>query len=121
MTDNKPFFSIICCCYNSAKYIEETINSVLRQSFEEWELILIDDGSSDETLSIIKRYKKINYKIRIHSQVNSGLAVSRNKGIKLALSEWIVIIDHDDIWEFNKLQIQSQDIINKPTNYLFFY
>ena len=120
MLDNKIFFSIIVCCYNSEKYLEETIDSIINQSHPSWEIIIVNDGSTDNTENIIKKYTKKGVNIIYYYQDNRGFAAARNKAIELSNYEWIVIIDHDDICEKERLKIHSQQIINKKDCKLFF-
>lgn len=90
--------SVIMACYNSAGYLDEAIESVLSQSFKDLELILIDDLSNDNTLSICEDYKKQDERVKVISlSVNSGAAFARNAGIAIAKGEWIGILDSDDV------------------------
>ena len=114
------FFSVIICCFNSSEYLNETIESVINQQFKNWELILINDGSTDNTEEIIKFYLKKNNKIKYYYQKNKGYPNARNKGVELAIGKWISLIDHDDIMMPNKLEEQYQDIMNNPKHFLFF-
>ncbi len=91
--------SIITPCYNSAKYIGETITSVQKQSYQNWEMLIIDDGSTDETETIVLSFLENDNRIQFHKlNKNSGAAVARNKGINLANGDYITFIDADDIW-----------------------
>ena len=96
MSDNF-LISIMICCYNSEKYISETIDSIINQTYDNWEIIIINDGSKDNTEKIILNYIQQGFPITYHSQENKGFAAGRNKGIELAQGEWIAIIDHDDV------------------------
>ena len=118
----KIYFSIIMCCYNSEKYLKETLLSVINQTYQNFELIIIDDGSTDKTSDIIKQFIDNNKCIDIqnfHIQ-NSGLAAARNFGINKARYTWIAIIDHDDLWLSEKLEIQKNDILKNNSKKLFF-
>ena len=91
--------SIITPTFNSAKYIAETIQSVQNQTHQNWEMIIVDDCSSDETISIIQKIQ--NQESRIHLVIqnnNVGPAVTRNKGIELAKGKYLTFLDADDIW-----------------------
>lgn len=91
--------SIITPVFNCEQYIDETIQSVLNQTHEHWEMIIIDDLSSDNTMKIVKEYAKKNPKIKYYQNtVNSGPAKSRNKGIEMAQGRYISFLDGDDIW-----------------------
>ena len=97
-----PFFSIIIPLYNKENFIVKTINSALRQTFSNFEIIIINDGSTDESLN---RLKIVNDKrIRIFDIPNSGVSAARNYGIKKSKSKMIALLDADDIWEKNHLE-----------------
>jgi len=103
----KPLVSIITPVYNCQDYLAQTIDSILRQTFKEWELILIDDCSEDESLSIVQKYVSADSRIILKRlSVNSGPAVSRNEGIKIAKGRYIAFCDSDDIWCEEKLCLQ---------------
>lgn len=93
-----PVISIITASYNSEKYISETIESVLNQTYENWEWIISDDGSTDNTVSIIESFKDPRIKL-VQSSQNSGAAVARNKALDLAQGRYITFIDSDDLWK----------------------
>ena len=95
--------SVIIPTYNCAEYIAEAIDSVLNQTFTDFEIIVVDDGSTDETAAIMKRYGD---KVRYIRQKNNGPAVARNLGINTARGEFIAFLDADDIWHPEKLEIQ---------------
>lgn len=116
------WFSIIICCYNSQKYIEETLISVINQSYKKYEVILINDGSTDDTEKIIQKIIKNNVEINFKyiKNTNFGLAFARNKAIEFSQFQWIAILDHDDIWNLDKLEGQRKEIIANPNCNLFF-
>ena len=89
-------FSILTPCYNSAKFIEATVNSFLSQNFTDGELILLNDGSSDNTLDVLTDLAQRDPRIRVIDQKNSGVSVSRNHLMEEAKGEWIFFLDHDD-------------------------
>lgn len=98
--------SIIMPSYNTAKYISETINSVLAQTYCNWELIIVDDCSTDNTDEIVAPFladKRIKY---IKNDKNSGAAVSRNRALREAEGRWIAFLDSDDLWLPEKLEKQ---------------
>lgn len=91
--------SIITPSYNSEKFIEETIRSVQAQTYTHWEHIIVDDGSTDDTETIVKRLLKEDPRIQfLKLAQNSGSAVARNKGIEIAQGHYLTFIDSDDIW-----------------------
>ena len=117
---NNIFFSFVLCCYNSERFLSDTIKSINNQTFENWELVIIDDGSTDKTRNIVKKYQKKNRNISYYYKHNSGYADSRNLGTIKARGEWIVFIDHDDICMPKRLENQYKDIINNPDCVFFF-
>lgn len=99
--------SIIVPVYNSEKFLEEAIKSILEQTYKNWELILINDASTDESINIIKKFAKEDKRITyIELEKNSGTAVARNKGIEKATGKYIAFLDSDDWWEKEKLYKQ---------------
>lgn len=95
-------FSVIMPCYNVAPFVAEAIHSVLRQSFRDFELIMVDDGSTDETATICSRF--LGHNVHLVSQTNRGLAGARNSGIRAAKGEYIALLDSDDVWHPRKLE-----------------
>ena len=97
--------SIILPVYNSENYLKDTIKSIIKQTYTNWELIIVDDNSQDNSMKIIEKFK--NEKITIiKNEKNIGAALSRNKAIEKALGQYIAFIDSDDIWEREKLENQ---------------
>lgn len=107
----KPLVSVIIPVYNSEKYIEFTIKSVLNQIYENWEMILIDDCSTDNSVQIIKKFISKNIKL-IRLEQNYGVSVARNIGIDNAKGKYVAFLDADDLWEEDKLvkQIKFAEI-----------
>lgn len=104
-TDN--LVSIICATYNSAKYVEETIHAIIAQTYRNWELILVDDCSTDNTINILCSYERLyNNVILIQNEKNLGPGITRNNGILAAKGRYIAICDSDDIWYPQKLEKQ---------------
>jgi glycosyltransferase involved in cell wall biosynthesis len=100
-----PKISVILCVYNGGNTIERTIESVLNQTFTEFELIIINDGSKDNTLEVISRFN--DRRIQVLSYPNRGLATSRNRGLANATGDYISFIDADDLWSADKLESQA--------------
>jgi glycosyltransferase involved in cell wall biosynthesis len=98
-------FSIIMPCYNAEKYLKQTIDSILKQTYENWELIIINDCSTDTSLKIINSFNDHRISI-INNLKNEGVAFSRNEGTKKAKGSFIAFIDSDDLWNEDKLLIQ---------------
>lgn len=90
-----PLASIIVPTYNNEKYLANCLNSLLAQTFQDFEIIVVDDGSTDQTTKLLKAYKT-NSHVRVHSQPNSGISVARNKGLKLSRGKFISFVDSDD-------------------------
>ena len=98
--------SIIMPSYNTAKYIAETVQSVLAQTYQDWELIIVDDCSTDDTDEVVKPFlsdSRIRY---LKNEKNSGAAVSRNRALREAKGKWIAFLDSDDLWMPEKLEKQ---------------
>lgn len=110
--------SIIMPSYNTGRFIAESIRSVLAQTYENWELIIVDDCSTDNTDEIIATYTdpRIRY---LKNKVNSGAAVSRNWGLREAKGRWIAFLDSDDLWHPEKLERQVRFM--EETGYRFTY
>ena len=97
--------SIIMPAYNNEHYIVESISSVLLQTYTNWELIVIDDASNDNTSSVLDRFTDKRIKL-ISNSINKGVAATRNIGIKAASGQYIAFLDSDDLWFRNKLSLQ---------------
>jgi glycosyltransferase involved in cell wall biosynthesis len=107
-----PIISVIIPVYNGEKTIRETIVSVINQTFTDWELIIINDGSQDKTLEIVENSQ--DSRIQIFSYPNSGQATSRNRGFSHSRGEFIAFLDADDLWTTDKLETQLQALQNNP-------
>jgi len=117
--------SIIIPCYNQGLYLDETIASVLNQSYTNWECILINDGSTDNTASIIEKWESIDNRIKSHYKENGGLSSARNLGLEKANGDYIQFLDSDDILDSGKLYIALEYLKNNNldiavTNYARF-
>lgn len=106
--DNNNLVSIIMPAYNSADYIAESINSVINQLYKNWELLIVDDGSTDRTCQIVENYiEKDSRIILLHNKsVVHGAASARNCAIKMARGRYIAYLDSDDLWLENKITEQ---------------
>jgi len=111
MSIKTPKISVIIPIYNDALYIQEAIRSVFSQKIEELEIIIINDGSTDNFEEKIEYFN--DPRIRIIKQINSGAAAARNNGIKNAKGEFLAFLDADDIWAPNKLKLQLEVLINR--------
>jgi glycosyltransferase involved in cell wall biosynthesis len=102
-TGSKPFFSVVVPCYNVGESVIPTLECLKNQSFTDFEVILVNDGSSDNTFKIITDFK-MSQVMNIISQPNKGLGAARNTGIKKSKGEYIALFDADDIWDVSKLE-----------------
>ncbi len=110
--------SIIMPSYNTAKFISDTINSVLTQTHTNWELIIVDDCSTDNTDEVVAAFndERIKY---IKNEKNSGAAVSRNRALREAKGKWIAFLDSDDLWENDKLEKQINFMLEKQCHFSY--
>lgn len=110
--------SVIMPNYNGAKYIKDSIDSVLAQTYQNWELIIVDDCSTDNSLEVIAQYQDERIKV-FKNEKNSGAAVSRNKAIENATGRYIAFLDSDDLWLENKLALQLEFMQKKDCAFSF--
>ncbi len=106
-----PTVSVIIPTYNSAKYVIEAVESVLAQTYQDFEILVIDDGSTDETEQVLRRYKN---PVRYIRQPNGGVAVARNRGIQESRGRYIAFLDADDTWLPHKLEQQINVLQQHP-------
>lgn len=110
--------SIIMPSYNTENYIKAAINSVMQQTYQNWELIIVDDCSSDQTVKVISEF--IDKRIRLfQNDENSGAAISRNRALREAKGRWIAFLDSDDIWHPEKLERQLAFMIDNGYAFSF--
>ena len=123
MQKNTHLVSIITPSYNSAKYVVQTIESVLAQTYQNWEMIIVDDCSTDDSIDVIQSFVKKDNRIKLYQLgKNSGAAVARNKAIELAQGSFIAFLDSDDLWTSDKLEkqiefMQKNNLILSYTGY----
>lgn len=118
--NNCYLVTIITPAYNCSAYIEECIESVLSQTYQNWEMIIINDKSTDQTQSIVERYVEKDNRIKLyHQEKNTGAAIARNKAIELSKGRFIAFLDSDDIWKPNKLENQINFMINNNYGFTF--
>lgn len=111
-------FSVVIPLYNKEKSIRKTINSVLAQSVEDFELIVVNDGSTDNSLGVVCQIK--DPRIRVVNKINGGVSSARNRGIAEAKNEWIALLDGDDLWTPNHLENLAVAIRGFPQNKVFY-
>lgn len=122
--ENIPFFSIITPLYNLENLIGSTIESVIKQTFKFWELLIIDDGSTDKSYLVAQRYSLLDERINVIHQpdgINRGVSSARNIGINKARGAWLAFLDADDIWLETKLEKQYRVIVSNYPNLVFVY
>lgn len=122
---NNPFFSVIIPLYNKEAFIESTIQSVLQQTFQDFEIMIVDDGSTDKSYQLAARFS--SQKIRLLKQDNQGVSVARNTAIENASAKYMALLDADDVWYSNHLAELKKQIDLFPNaglycnNYNVFY
>lgn len=107
--------SVVMPIYNGAKYVEEAIQSVLNQPYKDVEVICIDDGSNDNSVSIISAIALRDPRVSIYQQKHEGVAVARNKGLELAQGEYVAFLDQDDVWTKNAITADLMVRITKES------
>lgn len=123
--NNSSLVSIVVPVYNAEKFIKDTVKTVIDQTYDNWELLLVDDCSTDKSVKIIKEYQQKDKRIKFFSNSkNSGAAISRNKGIEESRGRYIAFLDADDLWEPKKLEkqvafMQEKDCAFSFTGYEF--
>lgn len=115
-----PKISIITPCFNCEKFISETIESVLKQTYTNFEMIIVDDASTDKSFDIIKEYALKDSRIKyFQNQQNSGAYYSRNFAIKNATGDYIAFLDSDDIWDESKIKTQIEFMENNNCDFSY--
>ena len=117
--NKQPLISIITPVFNAEKFLAETIESVQAQTYKNWELLLVNDGSKDNSLKIAKEYAKKDKRIKVYSIKNSGAAVARNTGTEKAKGDYVCFIDADDLWGKEKLKKQLKFMQEKKCAFSF--
>lgn len=115
-----PLVSIITPTYNSEKYIGQTIQSVINQTYSNWELIIVDDCSEDNTNKIVAMFAKRDRRIKyIKMNNNSGAAVARNEALNISNGRFIAFLDSDDLWKETKIEHQIKFMMEKNIGFSF--
>lgn len=115
MAQDFELISIIMAAYNAEKTIEQAIESVLNQTYSNFELLVVNDCSEDQTVSLVRRIAEKDRRVRlISNKKNSGVSFTRKHGLKEATGKWIAILDSDDAWAPEKLE--KQIALQKKTN-----
>lgn len=105
--------SVIMAVFNAAEFLKEAVDSIVNQTMKDWELIAIDDCSTDDSLAILRSYSDPRIKI-IENEMNSGPAITRNKGLKLATGEFIAVMDADDVSSSKRFELQINYLLSSP-------
>lgn len=113
MNENKPTISVIVPTYNQAKYIDETINSILNQTYQDFEIIIVNDGSTDNTLEVLEKYKSDN-RIRVITQANKKLPGALNTGLKNCSGEFITWISSDSYYHPKAFEVMLKNLKENP-------
>ncbi|MGF3067096.1 glycosyltransferase family 2 protein [Facklamia sp. P13055] len=120
MNSKSGLVSIITPVYNAERFLKKTIESVLNQSYQNWEWLLVDDCSNDISVRIIQEFAQEDSRIQlVNLSKNSGAAVARNKGLELARGRYISFIDSDDVWEYCKLEKQLAFMQEKALSFTY--
>lgn len=114
---NNPFFSVLIPAYNAAPFIEFTLQSVYQQTFSDFEIIVIDDGSVDKTYQILKA--QTDKRLKIVRQDNVGVSLTRNRAIKMACGKYVALLDCDDAWTEDHLELAARFFKRYP-NYVWY-
>ena len=117
---SQPKVSVIIPIYNTAAYLHDTINSIRNQSLKEIEIILLNDGSTDDSINIIKEYEALDSRIQSHTQPNQGLSVARNQAMKYATGKYLYFMDSDDYLEPEALETCYIKCERQALDFVFF-
>ena len=111
---SEPLISAVIPAYNAAKYLPQVIQSVLNQSYKDWELLIIDDGSTDDTKEVVNGFCEADPRVKLISKENGGVSVARNLGAELAKGQLIAFLDSDDLWLEDKLAVHAKYMETHP-------
>lgn len=112
--------SIVMPIYNAAEFLRESIDDIRKQTFTDWELICVNDGSTDACVQILEEYAEIDDRILVIQQHNQGGAAARNTGFAKAIGEYVIFLDSDDRFEENMLEILNNELNDRPSDVLIF-
>lgn len=114
MANINPLVSIIIPCYNQASFLPDAIASLLKQSLQNWECIIVNDGSKDNTAEVAEKLAATDNRISVINQANKGLSGARNSGLKAAKGDMLQFLDADDMLEHEKLKVQHEFMVANP-------
>lgn len=112
-------YSIVMPVYNTGKKLNKSIESIINQTYKNWELIVVDDGSTDESPEILQKYSRKDKRIKVFSQINQGPGIARNTGIKKCTGDYIAFIDSDDYYELDFLEQVNEKNKNNMQDIIF--
>ncbi len=115
-----PLVSIIMPVYNPGRYLREAIRDIFCQTYTKWELICIDDGSTDDSFEILNYYAQKDDRVHVIIQKNTGAAVARNKGLDVAKGDYLLFLDSDDRFESNLLELTVQEALRTKADFVLF-
>lgn len=110
----QPFFSVVICTFNRADRLPQAVESVVNQKETDWEIVVVDDGSSDNTFEVVKHYIERGVRLRYMYHGNRGTALSRNAGITAAVGLFVTFLDSDDYYRQDHLYVRRQILIENP-------
>lgn len=113
MTD-APFFSVIIPCYNAEKTIAATLQSARNQTYTDWEAIVVNDGSTDDSAEIVRRIASADVRVKLVNRPNSGVSVTRNAGAAIASGRYLAFLDSDDLWHRSYLAKMADHLTENP-------
>src|SRR5215213_5581398 len=102
-----PLVSVLMPAYNAGRYVAESVESVRAQTFRDWELVVVDDGSADDTGEVVRRFAARDARVRYVRRENGGQAAARNTGLREARGPLVAFLDADDLWLPEKLALQT--------------
>jgi len=120
MPTTQPLISVIIPCYNYGAYMHDALDSIIAQTYTNWEVLIVDDGSKDNTAAIAQQYAAQDTRISYHFQANRGLSAARNTGLALIKGEYVHLLDADDYLAPEKLALHAQTLAAQPTVALVF-
>ncbi|MBS3952717.1 MAG: glycosyltransferase [Methylomicrobium sp.] len=112
MTNNAPLITVIVPCYNQARYLTDAIHSIKNQTYEKWECIIVNDGSTDNTAQVATELSKTDNRIKVINQKNKGLSGARNAGLDVAFGDYIQFLDADDKIREDKFSLQLRALLS---------
>lgn len=120
MKNNNPLVSIVIPVYNASLFLKEAIDSVIKQTYKNLEIICVDDGSTDDSLKILEHYKGIDSRVQIYQQKNLHAGIARNNGLSHAHGKYIIFLDSDDVFEKNMIAVLVNAMLTHEVDTIVF-